>query len=103
MTDQAPVVRDNPAEHRFEIAIGDQIAKAEYRLSDGLITFTHTEVPKALEGRGLGKALVLAGLAAARERGLKVKPNCSFFAAYMKSHSETHDLLHPDDKARLGV
>ncbi len=103
MSEQSPLVRDNPAERRFEIAVGDQLAIAEYRLVDGGIMFTHTEVPQALEGRSLGKALVLAGLAAARERGLKVLPVCTFFAAYMKSHSETHDLLHPGYKAVLGV
>lgn len=96
MTDPTPAVVDNPAKHRFEVAVGDARAVAEYRLSEGAITFTHTEVPKALEGRGLGKALVLAGLAAARERGLKVRPTCSFFAAYMRGHPETHDLLDPD-------
>jgi predicted GNAT family acetyltransferase len=95
MTDAAPIVVDNPAKHRFEVTIGDHRAVAEYRLSDGAIMFTHTEVPKELEGQGLGGALIRAGLAAARERGLKVQPVCSFFAAYIKRHPETHDLLDP--------
>jgi uncharacterized protein len=104
MTDQTlPAVIDNPAERRFEVTIGDATAIAEYRLIEGGIMFTHTEVPKALEGQGIGKALILAGLASARERGLKVMPVCTFFAAYMKRHPETHDLLHPDYRAVLGV
>jgi len=103
MPDQPPAVVDHPERRQFEIAVGDQVAFAEYRLVEGGMMFTHTEVPPGLEGRGLGKALILAGLAAARERGLKVLPVCTFFAAYMKKHPETHDLLHPDYRAVLGV
>lgn len=96
-------VRDNPAERRFEVEVEGQLAVAEYRLPEGSILFSHTEVPESLEGRGVGKALVLAGLQAARDRGLKVIPVCVFFATYMKRHPETHDLLHPDYRAVLGV
>ena len=88
-------VHDNPAESRFETMIDGATAVAEYRLADGRITFTHTVVPQALEGRGVGSALVRAALAAARERGLKVVPRCSFVAGYMRRHPETQDLLDP--------
>jgi predicted GNAT family acetyltransferase len=96
-------VRDNPDKQRFEIHIGDQIAIAEYRLVQGGIMFTHTEVPEALGGRGLGSALIRAGLKSARERGLKVLPVCPFFAKYMKQHTEEHDILHPDYFKILGI
>lgn len=96
-------VRDNPSEGRFEVEVEGHLAIAEYRLKDGLVFFTHTEVPDALEGRGVGKALVLAGLQAARDRGLKVVPLCSFFAAYMKRHPETHDLLNERSREQLGL
>ncbi|HVY03848.1 MAG TPA: GNAT family N-acetyltransferase [Caulobacterales bacterium] len=88
-------VRDNVRAQRFEIEIEGQFAIAEYKLADGVITFTHTEVPAALGGRGLGTRLIRAGLDAARERGLKVIPECPFFAKYMREHAETHDLIHP--------
>jgi predicted GNAT family acetyltransferase len=95
-------IRDNPAKHRFEVEVDGHTAIAEYELGDGVIAFTHTVVPEQLGGRGIGKALVLAGLGAARQRGLKVKPVCSFFAGYMKTHPEEHDLLSAADKAALG-
>jgi len=98
-----PAVTDHPERKRFEAVVEGQTAIAEYNLVQGAIIFTHTEVPSALEGRGIGKALILAGLALARDRGLKVIPLCPFFAAYMKSHPETHDILHPDYRAVLGV
>jgi len=89
-----PIVRDNPDKHRFEIDLGDgSFAIAQYVLSAGKITFTHTEVPQSHEGKGLGSALIRFALASARERGLKVIPICPFFAAYIKQHSEVQDLL----------
>ena len=96
-------VRDNPAERRFEIEVDGKLAIAEYRLISGGIMFTHTEVPEALGGRGLGTLLIRAGLKAARERGLKVLPVCPFYAKYMKAHAEEHDILHPDYRLVLGI
>jgi len=98
MTDASPsfVVRDNADRHRFEIGLGDgSLAIAQYRVANGKITFTHTEVPPEHEGKGIGSALIRFALASARERGLKVIPICPFFAAYMKEHREEQDLLDP--------
>lgn len=103
MSDAAVTVTDNPEARRFETTVDGHLAIAEYRLIAGSIMFTHTEVPKALGGRGVGSALVKAGLAAARERGLKVMPVCPFFAAYFGKHPEERDLLHPSYKVALGL
>ena len=92
---QSPV-RDNAEKHRFEIDLGDgSFAIAEYTLPAGKIMFTHTEVPPAHEGKGLGTILIEAALASARERGLQVIPICPFFASYMRKHPEVQDLLDP--------
>jgi predicted GNAT family acetyltransferase len=97
-------VRNNPDKHRFEIDLGDgSLAIAEYRLHPDRITFTHTEVPRANEGRGLGSALIRYALGWARERGLKVKPICPFFTAYIKNHPEEQDLLDPAYRKVLGL
>ena len=96
-------VRDNPERKRFEVDLGDALAIAEYRLPKGSIMFTHTEVPPEHEGKGVGTALIRAGLAAARERGLKVIPICPFFAAYIQKHPGEHDLLGPAWRVRLGA
>lgn len=97
-------VRDNSDRQRFEVELGDgSFAFAEYNLLTGKIMFTHTEVPEAHEGKGIGTTLIRAGLAAARERGLKVIPICPFFAAYMKNHAEEHDLLEPVWRKKFGL
>ena len=65
--------------------------------------FTHTEVPEAREGQGVGTALIRAALASARARGLTVIPICPFFAAYMRKHAEEQDLLDTAWRRRFGL
>lgn len=86
-------VRDNPEKHQFEMIVDGHTALAAYRLTPGTITFTHTEVPKELGGRGIGSQLAKAALDQARERGLKVVPLCPFIKAYIEKHAEYQDLL----------
>lgn len=97
MTDKATevVVRDNPQARRFETEVDSHLAVAEYQLEPDCMTLTHTRVPDALAGRGIGSALAKACLQAARERGLQVKPMCSFMAGYIQKHPEFQALLHP--------
>jgi len=97
-------VRDNAELSRFEADLGDgTLAIAEYRLDEGRIAFTHTEVPSAYEGRGIGTALVQFALGWARERGLRVAPICPFFAAYIQDHQQQLDLLDPLWRANLDI
>lgn len=99
-----PPVRDNREKGRFEILLPNgAVAFAEYKRLSHAILFPHTVVPPAHEGQGLGSRLVRAALDAARADGLKVMPQCTFFASYMKRHAETHDLLDPSYAKLLGV
>jgi predicted GNAT family acetyltransferase len=86
-------VRNNEAESRFELEEDGALAYASYDLSDGAIAFTHTIVPKEVEGRGIGSRLIRAALEDARERGLKVVPLCSFVRGYIERHPEVQDLV----------
>ena len=91
----------NTATHRFEAALGDETAFAEYQLAGDTITFPHTVVPDAFGGKGVGGKLVQAGLAYAKENKLWVKPTCSFFHAYIAKRPELHELVHPDMREGL--
>lgn len=86
-------IRNNKSLHRFEMGAGGDLAVAYYMLSPGVMTFTHTEVPYALQGHGLASRLIRGALEAARAEGLKVVPRCSFVSAYIASHPEFGDLL----------
>ena len=96
-------VRNNEKQHRFEVDLGDAVAVAVYSPMEGKIMFTHTEVPEAHEGKGVGSALIRAGLAYAREKGLSVIPTCPFFASYIARHPDQQDLLSEADRERLGL
>jgi predicted GNAT family acetyltransferase len=85
-------VRDNDRLHRFELDADGHIAFSEYQRSDGALTIMHTEVPKELEGRGIGSSLIRGVLDTARAEGLKVKPRCPFAKAYIERHPEYADL-----------
>jgi len=84
---------DNTARSRYEWPVEGRTAFVDYRRSDGVLALTHAEVPRELEGRGVGSAMVRAVLEAARANGEKVRPLCSFVAAYMRRHLEFQDLL----------
>lgn len=86
-------VTDAKAKHRFELEEEGGTAFVTYLLEGDTITFTHTIVPEAMEGRGVGSELVRGALDEARGRGLKVVPNCSFVRHYIDSHEEYRDLL----------
>lgn len=81
-------IKDNTGESRFEVEVDGSLAVAEYVLEGQTITFTHTVVPSALEGRGVGSALAKAALTSARERGLTVVPQCPFIRGYLEKHPE---------------
>jgi uncharacterized protein len=90
-------VTDRPERHRFEIdADGTVAGFAAYQLGDGRITFTHTEIDDAYEGKGLGSTLVRHALDAARERGLAVLPACPFVREWIARHDAYLDLVPAD-------
>lgn len=88
------VVTDAPEASRYEARVGDPVVGvAEYRLTPGVITFLHTEVMPAAEGRGVGGRLARTALDDARARGLRVRPLCPFISAYIRRHPEYRDLV----------
>ncbi len=86
-------VTDNAADHRFELKAGDHVAVAYYTLAPGIVTFTHTEVPPALSGQGIGSKLARGALEQVRARGLKVVPKCPFISAFIAKNPEFADLV----------
>ena len=92
-TNSALDVRHNAAAHRFEVAVDGQLARADYRIEGRVMQLFHTEVPVALEGRGIAALLVRDAIEYARENGLKVLPACSYVRAYMRRHPEARSVL----------
>lgn len=87
-------VINNTSAHRFESHHDGQIAVAEYHLEDKVMTITHTFVPSAWRGQGIGTDLVLAAIENARAQQLSIVPRCPFMATYFENHPEVQDVLH---------
>ena len=99
MTDVAGELRvaDNPAKHRYEAILDDQVVGVSVNeLIDDRIVFHHTEVDSGLEGLGVGSRLAKGALDDVRRRGLKVVARCPFIAAWLKRHPDYADLLADD-------
>jgi predicted GNAT family acetyltransferase len=81
-------VRHNEAQHQYEYDAPHGLAVVVYHRQGDKLVFTHSEVPAADEGRGIGARLVKAALADANKRGFGVIPACSFVAAVMRRNPE---------------
>jgi predicted GNAT family acetyltransferase len=70
-------IRDNTERHRFELDADGHVAFSNYKRVNGVLTILHSE-PQALEGHGIGSALIRGVLDIARSQGLKVVTVCPF-------------------------
>ncbi len=88
-----PSIRHDVAAHRFVINVDEHSGYVEYQREPGVLAINHTVVPPEIGGRGIAAQLVQAALQFARDESLKVQPNCSYAAAYLRRHPEYADLL----------
>lgn len=89
-----PEIADHPNESRYELRLGGELAAhAQYRLEGDCVCFTHTEVEPRHEGAGLASKLARHALDDVRSRGLRVRPQCSFFASYIERHPQYAQLI----------
>ncbi len=90
---QADPVIENVAGNRFEMAFPGGLAFASFRRDGDRLIVTHTEVPAAFNGQGLGSQLTLGLFENARATGRRIVPACSFVAAWARRHPEFSDVL----------
>ncbi len=83
----------NVKQKRFEFRVNAYLAELDYVLQGHTIVFTHTYVPPALEGQGIGSKLAKAALTYAQENSLKVRTLCWFVDGYIKRHREFQGLV----------
>lgn len=90
-------VSNNTELSRYEAHIEGELAGfAEYHLRSSSIVFTHTEV--AVEGQGVGSALVRESLDQIRAAGVyDVIPQCPFYRSWLEKHPDYADLVHSAD------
>lgn len=82
-----------PDKRRFEVTHDGVRAWLDYIHAGTTFVIAHTEVPPALEGNGIGGALVRTAVRHAQDEGLTLVVICPFAVAYLRRHPE----LAPDD------
>ena len=84
----------NESTRRFEQVVDGHTAYVEFeRLPGQAIAYTHTVVPEALGGRGIGSELARQVLDWAAANGLKVRAECDFLRGYAERHAQYAPLL----------
>lgn len=103
-TDKRPTVRsgaESPVAVVFEESEqrsaaykgGEQIGECEYSASGGVWTITHTGVRPAFEGQGIARRLLDCVVDAARARGCRIVPLCSYAQRVMTGRDAYRDVL----------
>ena len=86
-------LRHNQEDQAFEMNINGNIAFIGYEEKGDTIILTHTEVPEALEGKGIGSILVNKTLNYIEAEGRKIIAQYPFVASYIKRHPEWERIL----------
>ena len=72
---------------------GVTAGKMAYEWAGDKIVITHTEVDPAFGGKGVGKQLVMAAVAFAREEELTIIPVCPFARKVLEGDDSFQDVL----------
>lgn len=84
---------DNQERKQYELKVDSFTSRIEYIIAKDKIYLTHTEVPRELEGKGIGSSLVKLVLEDIDKRNLTLIPMCPFVAMYIKRHPEWKRLI----------
>ncbi len=84
---------DNTEKKQYEFHIDGHVPRIEYIKAKDKIYLTHTEVPRGMEGKGIGAELVRQALEDIKKKGLTLVPLCPFVALYIKRHPEWRELV----------
>jgi predicted GNAT family acetyltransferase len=96
MSDAKPAVEvvDHPLGGHIDAVIdGTTAGSAFYRVVEGRVVVTHTEVKDAYEGKGVGTAIARTLLEQIRANGQQIVPLCPFVSGYIERHPEYEDLV----------
>lgn len=93
-------LRHDESRNRYTFDLDGLTAGIDYETRGDTYVLTHTYVPPAYEGRGIGTQLVAAVLADLRERGAKIVPRCPFIDIYIRRHPIWQDMV---DREAIGA
>ncbi|BDZ54434.1 GNAT family N-acetyltransferase [Agromyces marinus] len=100
--DEVEIVRDDEA-RRYRLLLGGaEAGRAEFRLREGSIVFTHTIIDPAFEGRGLGSRLARFVIEDAISRGERIVPRCPFIRGWLLKHPGYEDAIEWPERRAVG-
>lgn len=71
-----------------------EIGLLNYRWKgEHIISIDHTEVIPEFEGKGIAKELLMEAVKFAREKSLKIQPNCSYAKRVFEKTAEIQDIV----------
>jgi predicted GNAT family acetyltransferase len=88
-------ILDEQTGRRLVYREASEEAELGYRVNGKRLILVHTEVPKAIGGRGIGGRLVRAAVERARANGETLVPWCPFARKWLEDH--------PDDVAGVSI
>lgn len=88
MSEQNYTITNNEKEMQLEITVNDEKASLTYRYYKKDIAFMHTQVPEALEGKGIAGALAKAAFKYAEKLKKPVMVYCPFVGKWLQNHPE---------------
>ncbi|QNP40906.1 GNAT family N-acetyltransferase [Lysobacter solisilvae (ex Woo and Kim 2020)] len=90
---QSYEIHHDPVGRRFTTVVDGLEAEVTYHYDHEVLVINHTGVPRQIEGRGIASELVRAAFEFARGAGIRVRPACSYAAAWIQRHKQYADLL----------
>ncbi|MCK0146407.1 N-acetyltransferase [Arenibacter sp. F26102] len=78
---------------RFTMAINDETAVVTYKLVDGQMYLTYSEVPFKLRGKGYGKELVEGTFEQLTSEGYKAVAVCSYIKAVARRSKKWNSII----------
>lgn len=84
----------DPHNHCYTLTLDDEpVGRADYRLGDDAIVFTHTEIDEDRREKGLASQLVQFALDDVRDTtSLRVVAQCPFVAHWIDEHPDYQQL-----------
>jgi predicted GNAT family acetyltransferase len=89
-------LKDNTELNRFELEVEGSTAFIEYKRSGDWLFLIHTEVPGAIEGKGVASAIVQKTLQYAKDNNYRIVPICPYVQSFLKKHPEWHEIVVPN-------
>lgn len=90
--DSTPLI-NNESENSFQVNVDGAVAFINYLKRGNSYYLIHTEVPEALQGRGIAGALVEKTLKHLEAGGFKMMPYCPYIQSYLKRHPEWNRMV----------